>query len=360
MRNTVIRFAMCVVFLIASQQGSFAQWKQCKGFSNAIGNNNLDDVAGFLAVGNYLLADAKCGYNQTGATPDSLFQSTDNGQTWVSYSANGGFPLAAIGNDLIGCVTLPSSAPNTEVLSYSSDKGRTWHVDTLGWPNPDASAAALLSIGSTIYMSCGMSGVYQQTAPGARWTPDTAGMTIAYQGVLYTYPVTRMITLGNTIFAAAGFNAGIYISTNKGASWSKADNGLPNIDTVTAWLPTWAFAVSGSSVFALIACDSTDNTYDCYRTTNEGQNWTKMSAKPQTWSNITPQLVASGQNLFASTDSGFYYSTNSGATWSKGGQGLPTANGPYICTLTISGGNVVVSTFENGVWYRKLSDFGIS
>jgi ligand-binding sensor domain-containing protein len=85
-----------------------------------------------------------------------------------------------------------------------------------------------------------------------------------------------------------------------------------------------------------------------------------MTASPQTWSNITPQLAAIGQNLFAATDSGLYVSTNSGGTWKQWNKGLPTANGSYINAITISGGYIIVSTFEDGVWYRKLSDFGIS
>lgn len=110
-------------------------------------------------------------------------------------------------------------------------------------------------------------------------------------------------------------------------------------------------------MIAMIAHDSTDNTYDFYRTTNNGNGWIRMNAIPENWSNIMPQIAASGQNIFAATDSGFYYSTNDGATWTHAQQGLPTANGPYLNALTISGGNVVVSTFQDGVWYRKLSDF---
>ena len=117
MKNVAIRIALCAVFLMVSQQGSFAQWKQCKGFENAFQSNNVDAVAGFLTIGNDLFANGKCGYSQPGATGDSLFRSTDNGQTWTSFSSNGGMPLVAFGNVLIGNATLPSSAPNTgEVL----------------------------------------------------------------------------------------------------------------------------------------------------------------------------------------------------------------------------------------------------
>ena len=87
----------------------------------------------------------------------------------------------------------------------------------------------------------------------------------------------------------------------------------------------------------------------------------KMTSTPQTWRVIiTPQSCGiSGQKIYLlQRIVDFFIPRNSGATWTKAQQGLfPLQNGPYLNTLAISGGNVVVSTFENGVWYRKLSDF---
>ncbi len=183
-------------------------------------------------------------------------------------------------------------------------------------------------------------------------------MTMSYQGTVYSIGVNRLVASGKNLIAASA-GLGMFVSSNNGASWFPANAGLSFLDSANGWAPAWAFANSGSLLYALFAHDSTDNTYDCYRTTNNGLSWARMNAVPQTWSNITPQLAASGSNLFAATDSGFYYSTNSGATWTKAQQGLPTKNGSYIYTLVIAGGNVVISTFQDGVWYRKLSDFGI-
>ncbi len=362
-KRVAIRFAAFAIVLIISNHAAFAQWKQVTGFSNSLGNNNVDDVAGFLVYGNNLLADARCASNQTGATSDSLFLSSDNGQTWSSFAPNGGVPLVAFqtnaGYALIGSANLSPATGNKTVLCYSRDQGQTWFADTTGWPDTNAFAAALISFNGKIYMSCGGSGIFQQTAPGAPWTPDTVGMTISYQGVVYPIGVNKLVSSGNNLIAAsAGF--GMYVSTNNGASWSSANSGLSYLDSNNGWAPAWAFANSGSSLYALFAHDSTDNTYDCYLTTNNGQSWTLKNSTPQTWSNVTPQLAAFGQNLFAATDSGFYVSTNSGTTWTQWNAGLPTANGPYVNAVQVSGGYVMVSTFENGVWIRKLSDLGLS
>ena len=359
LKSAVIAIGASAFLFIALQRPAFGQWTQVTGFSNQITTPNVDNVDEFLVYGNDLLAGAKCGYNLAGATGDSLFLSTDNGQTWTDFAPNGGPPLLSVGTTLIGGAdSVPGAGILGEILSYSTTAGQTWKPDTLGWPIANGSAMALLAVGNKIYMASA-AGIYQQTAPGMRWTPDTVGMTVTSSGQLFTWPVTMLISAGNAMFASAGFGAGMYVSTNNGASWFAADNGLPSTPSA-GWLPAWGYAISGSSVVLAIAHDSTDNTYDFYRTSNSGANWTKMNSAVEYWGNVPPQLAASGQNIFAATDSGFYVSTNDGATWTQWNTGLPTANGTYMNAVQVSGGYVLVSTFESGVWIRKLSDFGIS
>jgi Secretion system C-terminal sorting domain len=72
------------------------------------------------------------------------------------------------------------------------------------------------------------------------------------------------------------------------------------------------------------------------------------------------KFIAYNQDLFAGTDSGFYYSTNSGATWTQANQGLQLVPGDHVNAIVISGGNIVIGTNSSNAWYRKLSDFGVS
>ncbi len=71
-------------------------------------------------------------------------------------------------------------------------------------------------------------------------------------------------------------------------------------------------------------------------------------------------LAAYNQNLFAVTDSGFYYSSNNGSTWTQEDQGLAFTPGDYPNSVIVSGGNIVIGTNSSGAWYRSLSSFGIS
>jgi Tol biopolymer transport system component len=58
------------------------------------------------------------------------------------------------------------------------------------------------------------------------------------------------------------------------------------------------------------------------------------------------------------TDSGFYASTDNGATWTKQNQGLPASGAENFYAVAVMGGNVVIGTQFNGAYYRALSDFG--
>jgi hypothetical protein len=370
--RSILTIALCVTALTFPHREAFGQWRQAKGFSNAIGD---DQVKGFYSYGKLLLADANCPSNQPGATSDSLFLSKDDGLTWTDFSSNGGLPLLAIGNQsaplILGLAdTAPGSFSALKWLEYSSNMGHTWVTDTLGWPVPNGMPMTMISMGNTIFIGSAY-GVAEQTEPGARWTLDTVGMTIGMGGQLFTYPVTALLASGNTMFAAAGFYGGMYISNNNGKSWMHANNGLPSVPGSggMGWLPVWGMAQSGSSVITMVAHDSTNISYDFYRTANNGQNWVRINSTPLILGANLPQMVASGNNIFIeSYDKGIFVSTDQGKTWTQANQGLPgfapdlaaknSGIGPSFMGIQISGGNLMVGS-ESGVWVRKLSDFGI-
>jgi Secretion system C-terminal sorting domain/BNR/Asp-box repeat len=343
-QGTVI-FAVCALFLIASQHNAFGQWKQAAGFSNVNASlpNEVDAVEGFFPWGDSIIASASCAVdelNTPSATNDSLFLSTDHGKTWTDFAPNGGFPFLILGNDFLGAAE-PNPPNNTnEVFSFSTDQGQTWTTDTIGWniPNGVGIASVLASIGNTIFVANG-SGLYQQSSPGAQWTVDTNGVGIAFQ---YGFPlIGALFPVGNDLFLSTYIN-GVYLSTDMGSSWNTVNNGLPNY-----FYPNGGFALSGSSLYVMCAHDTINDSYDFYRTTNNGQNWTQV--------NSTVQVT-----LFASSDSGIYASFDNGSTWTQEDQGLPAFQGSFNYVLAMSGGNLVINSPGSGVWYRPLSDFGAS
>ncbi len=285
--------AVCYSLLFAFEEVSFAQWKQATGFSNVNASlpDNVDQVAGFTLWGDSLLASAFCAddlLNNPGATPDSLFLSTDHGQTWTDFAPYGQRPLVVVGNDFIG-EAQPSPADNNisdAVLSFSTDYGQTWAIDTTGWnlTGTNGQALSLAKIGNTAYASNSY-GVFSQTTPGGIWTLDSSGMG-------YTFPffseIGWLAASGNNLFLSTleGSGDGIFVSTNQGMLWTSENSGLPSFTSsgFNNWYEADQFAVYGSSVYAVIAHDTDQfggsdfDTVDIYLTTNNGQNWSKQNS----------------------------------------------------------------------------------
>jgi len=361
-------FLLLAGFFLCGTTAS-AQWKLASGFSNSNASlpNDVDNVANFAVWGDSLVATAYCATDQLnfpGATPDSLFLSTDNGQTWTDLSPYGGIPFIVAGADFIGG-TQPSLTDLNiadQVLSYSTNGGQSWAFDTTAWYNPGGNGmpSSLASIGSTVYMSIPF-GVFHQMA-GSQWIVDTVGLGVG--NTISLGQVGGLIASGNSLFLSTDFS-GIFLQKN-GGSWSSVNNGLPSFTSggVLQWWPAWYFATSGSSVYAIISTDTTNigaiiySTVDFYRTTNNGQQWNRMnSSSISNWGYVYA-LTGSSQDLFAGTDSGFYVSYDNAATWTQADQGLQLVPGDYPRCVQISGGNIVIGTNSSGAWYRKLSDFG--
>jgi hypothetical protein len=368
-QRAIIAIAACGLLFIALPHQAFGQWKQGSG-------NPSGQLYNFFGVSfggsNYLLISAQ----STGlpiVTIDSLFASTDNGQSWRPFAANGGSEMTAVTisgiPSLIGSASFPQGNGLTAILSYSTATSlvnplQTWLPDTLGFPTTQPSndplASSLVTIGSTVYAADGQYGVYQQTAPGAKWTPDTVGMSVGGT----PYPVGDLFVLGNYIFANAGLYGGIFASSSQGASWFPAHSGIPNTPQ-GKYLPVVAkLTASGSSLFAMVALYDTsnfsNNLHDFYRSNDNGQTWTLMNSTHLDLGNGVARFTASSNLLFAASDSTVNFSNDNGATWHQADQGLPNFGATFsnITSITVSGTNLVIAVLgSNQIWYRPLSEF---
>ncbi|MFI5263582.1 MAG: T9SS type A sorting domain-containing protein [Candidatus Kapaibacterium sp.] len=367
MKLLVTSFLLFAGFVSYSTNAS-AQWKQSTGYGS-------DQMQGFFGYPPYLLLSVSSStFGGLSPTIDSLLASTDNGQSWVPFAPNGGAPLAGVlvgGTvpNLIGSASFPSGGGGmTGMLAYSNDfanQFKTWYTDTLGFPTAqptnDPLAASLVTIGSTVFAADGAYGVYQQTSPGAKWTPDTVGMTVGGT----PYSVGSLIVSGTTIFAAT-LGGGVMVSTNQGASWKPANNGLTSPQPGTFLGPAvGGFALSGSVLYAVIPRNNFffDSMYNIYRTTDNGANWTQMNSTPQKFGNGVTRFAASSQSLFVASDDAVNVSNDNGKTWFQANQGLPDFSSTFsnINSIQVSGPNLVIGILTlNQIWYRKLSEFGSS
>ncbi|MDZ7767197.1 MAG: hypothetical protein U5K00_22755 [Melioribacteraceae bacterium] len=184
---------------------------------------------------------------------DGLYLSEDNGATWRRPSGN--YPADAYFN---GSATLngkifAGSAWNGIGVFMSADKGETW--DTLNNGLNDGSL-----------------GITANTILGA------------HNGILF---------LGASKF---------YISNDEGANWQVSSSGLPVNGA------PWAVAYDGTNYYC---------SYKKVYSSIDGLNWTIVDNTDLPFTAII-DLISIGDNLIAvSQNTGIYYSTDNGNSWSE-------------------------------------------
>jgi hypothetical protein len=125
-------------------------------------------------------------------------------------------------------------------------------------------------------------------------------------------------------------SAGVYKSTNGGANWKSADNGLTDRAVNDLWIDpangqTLVAATEGGGLF---------------RTTNGGASWTNV------WTGtLARQVIAAGAKLYAATADGVVVSTNTGASWS-----LADATAAPVNALTSAGSSIYAGCIDGRIF----------
>jgi hypothetical protein len=136
------------------------------------------------------------------------------------------------------------------------------------------------------------------------------------------------IAADGTIFAGAA-GGRVYKSTNRGASWTVASNGINSSETVLAIAVSPNYAADGTVFVGL-------NSYGgLYKTTDRGASWAKLGVNDDIRSIVLSPNYAYDLTVFAGSYGGVYKSTNGGASWATSNSGLP-AGTTYWCQLGIS------------------------
>jgi len=146
--------------------------------------------------------------------------------------------------------------------------------------------------------------------------------------------IVALALCNGTIFAGA-YDAGVFLSTNNGSSWSAADSGLTN-DSIGS------LAVIGSNIFV--------GTVGVFRTTNNGTSWMAVDSGLPV-STAVYALAVSGGTMFAGTHDGVFLSANNGTSWTPVNSGLTNI---LVNCLAVSGGNIFAGTY--GGVFRSPDD----
>lgn len=239
----------------------------------------------------------------------------------------------------------------------SVDTGKTW--TQIAPTTAGVWSLALRPAGEIVAAVWG-NGVYRTTDHGATWTAfakqkvnaDVRGVNNAGKvyiedgGVLYrssdndtswieqSVPAGVMARSGTQIVAAKGNT--IHRSTDDGTTWQ-------SIATVPGTVYAAAFG-AGNSLFTGVYCDDASPSPSLYSYQSAGNTW--LAQGPPSTINAIAQRQ-DGVLFAASHDSGFYFSTNSGAVWKQYNNGLSTTK---MYSLAILNDTTVLAGTLDGVF----------
>jgi hypothetical protein len=234
------------------------------------------------------------------ASKSGLFRSLDGGATWDNR--NNGLSGQIV--HVVGDPQTPSTlyAATSEAVFKSTNEGRTWARTGTGLPCCLERLAIDPKNPSVLYVtSFSGAGIYKSTDGGASWAPSNNNQNFFQTKALAVDPVST-----NNVYVGT---FGVFKSTNGGASWGAASAGIPqgtqiNTLTIDPSNPTTLYATGGS--FARL-----------YKSTNGGGSWSLAdTGLPGNAQTLRVAIVPSNPStIFAATTVGLFKSTDGGTSW---------------------------------------------
>ena len=210
-----------------------------------------------------------CAKNQAlfAGAQNGIYKSTDGGATFQRII--NGFPpniglfawsLTVSGGDIVAAITvLLSPSEPLDGIFYSSDDGSTWHQATL--PITPTAVISVASDGSSLAyagvygQSFSLTGLYQSTDAGITWVSRTDVMMV---------DIERLAVNGSNVLASTLFTA--YYSTDFGETWGSSTPGF----CAPFGCGIATYTLREASIFA-------GNTAGMFLSTDSGASWADIN-----------------------------------------------------------------------------------
>ena len=318
-RLSVFTVSMSAAILLTAIQNLNAQW---------VGTNPAyySYVSCFAVLDSTVLA---------GNGDGSLFRSTDLGSSWTNVSPLGFGPaIASLG--VSGNVVFKGHG---SFIFLSTDDGSSWQKSlSLGGaertvPQTFALAASDSDLYAGVNLTDGIGRVYRSSDVGATWNDESDGMNFGKTFALVGVPT------GSNHVIVAGTDRGIFRSTNNGATWDSANQGLAE-PSVTCLTVVGQLLLAGTHI-------------GISRSSDYGSTWETVPSSLS--GHEVSSFAVCGTDIFAGTwDEGIFRSGDGGTTWSGVSDGLP---GSCVTALTTAGNNIL-SGFVDGSIFRSTDQGG--
>jgi hypothetical protein len=228
--------------------------------------------------------------------PGGSFYSKDFGNTWIPNDSD--FPLPSISNYSIASLVVIGDtifAATGEGMYLQTAPGAPWTPDTVGmeYSGGEVPGANALDVsGTNWFVATQSAGAYCSTNEGASWFQINNGLPSSYY---FGTTVDAYAISDTTLFAVIPdsnlITTEIYNTKNNGQSWNQANLTPQN------WGNIYGFLASGGNLF--IACDS-----GIYVSSDQGADWVQanqgLPAANGTGSYILTMNI-SGPNLVIGT-----------------------------------------------------------
>ena len=320
---------ICILFIYSVSLN--AQWSVLSTVSQNNPSNFIVNHSGNLYV----------------TTNDGVYISTDDGQTWTEIT-NHFIVDAADANRYIEFAGSNIYIGTTINGIYSSpDNGATWQFDTTGLgsfsfgPQIDL----LYTDGNTVFASyAGFSekGFFRKPVGSGTWTKVVSGVI----GNDYGTEVLGLTKIGTELYASTPVN-GVYVSTDDGVTWTqKANNNFPSDGTIFPFNSNRLLSIGNTLYLKSHA--------GLFSSADFGDNWTRIDQGFA--ANSIQCIYTDGSNLYASLwgNDNAYYSTNGGNSWTDISAGLPQ----WVVSFAMKNGTLYATTFGNSevIIYSGITD----
>ncbi len=272
------------------------------------------------------------------AAGTSLFETSDNGDTWIEViipglSGNGITAMTAENNIFY--------AGSDGTVFTSTGNLNSWNTYPIN--NNGSSIVSMSHSNNTVYLTTSMGRYFYTTDNGVNWNSIQNTNTDSFVNHLFFTNTSILMSTTD----------GVYASIDTGATWSRWNNGLRALQINS---------LEKNNLYIFAGTDS----QGMFRSGDSGENWILINNGLNNTNTLhIDEILEIGNTIFIATGDGIYKSSNNGDFWerklnpglNKSTQGLDFHNGVLVTGVSETG---IYTSTDNGENWSLTSTSGLN